>query len=112
MVKNGLLNTVNIDFSRKNIVYPNVNLGKHGPSIVQDKSHTYLGLCFQSDALWTSHIHTIHDKATKRLNILRMLKHKVNRKTLVNIYILLLLDLFLNTLMLFGITVQKRMLNF
>lgn len=79
--------TVNIDFSRKNIVYPNVNFGKHGPSIVQDKSHTYLGLCFQSDALWTSHIHTIHDKATKRLNILRMLKHKVNRKTLVNIYI-------------------------
>lgn len=51
MVKNGLLNTVNIDFSRKNIVYPNVNLGKHGPSIVQDKSYTHLGLCFQSDAL-------------------------------------------------------------
>lgn len=41
----------------------------------------------QSDALWTSHIHTIHDKASKRLNILRMLKHKVNRKTLVKIYI-------------------------
>lgn len=33
--------TVNIDFSRKNIVYPNVNFGKHGPSIVQDKSHTH-----------------------------------------------------------------------
>lgn len=43
--------TVNIDFSRKNIVYPNVNFGKHGPSIVQDKSYTHLGLCFQSDAL-------------------------------------------------------------
>lgn len=78
-------------FLGKNIVYPNVNFGKHGPSIVQDKSHTHLGLCFQNDALWTLHI--IHEKATKRSNILRMLKHKVNRKTLVNIYILLLSDL-------------------
>lgn len=27
--------TVNIDFSRKNIVHSNVNLGKHGPSTAQ-----------------------------------------------------------------------------
>lgn len=28
--------TVNIDFSRKNIVHSNVNLGKRGPSTAQD----------------------------------------------------------------------------
>lgn len=31
--------TVNIDFSRKNIVHSNVNLGKHGPSTAQIKPH-------------------------------------------------------------------------
>lgn len=34
--------TVNIDFSRKNIVHSNVNLGKHGPSNAQDKPHHWL----------------------------------------------------------------------
>jgi hypothetical protein len=35
--------------------------------------------------MWTSHILSIHEKATKRLNILRMLKDKVKRKTLCKI---------------------------
>lgn len=74
-------------FLGKNIVYPNFNFGKHGPNIVQDKSHTHLGLCFQNDALWTLHI--FHEKATKRLDVIRMLKYKVNCKTVVKIYLLL-----------------------
>ena len=36
--------------------------------------------------MWTLHIQSIHVKATKRLNILRMLNYKVKRKTLVKIY--------------------------
>lgn len=37
-------------------------------------------------ALWTSHIHTINDKATKKLNIL-IECYKFTRKALVKIYI-------------------------
>ena len=36
--------------------------------------------------MWTLHVQSIHEKATKRLNILRMLKYKVMRKTLVKMY--------------------------
>lgn len=74
-------------FLGKIVYIPMLILENMGQVLVQEKSHTHLGLCFQSDALWTSHIHTIHDKATKRFNILRMLKDKVNRKTLVKVNI-------------------------
>ena len=43
-------------------------------------------ICFQRDATWTLHVQLIHERATKRLNILRMLKYKVKRKNLVKIY--------------------------
>ena len=36
--------------------------------------------------MWTLHVQSIHEKATKRLNNLRMLKYKVKRKPLVKIY--------------------------
>ena len=73
--------TVNVDFSRKNYIFQNCN-----SVISQFLSHTHLGIHFQSDGHWNKHIHTIHDKAVKRLNLLRMLKYKLNRKSLVIIY--------------------------
>ena len=36
--------------------------------------------------MWTLHVQSIHKKAPKRLNNLRMLKYKVKRKPLVKIY--------------------------
>ena len=64
----------------------NLQFGIHGPKILQSVSHAYLRIHFQPDGHWNKHIHTIHDKAAKRLNLLRMLKYKINRKSLVIIY--------------------------
>ena len=49
----------------------------------QSLSHTHLGIHFQSDGHWNKHIHTIHDKAARILNLLSMLKYNINRKSLV-----------------------------
>lgn len=49
-------------------------------------SHKHLGLFFNSHANWSDHISYIYEKAYKRINILRMLKYKVDRKTLELIY--------------------------
>ena len=70
--------TVNVDFSRKKLQLPELQFGIKGPKISQSLSHTHLGIHFQSDGHWNKHIHTIHDKAAKRLNLLRMLKYKIN----------------------------------
>ena len=70
----------NVDFSRKNKVYPPIKFGGNGPLISQNISHTHLGLYFQRDPMSTLHVQLIHEKATKKLNILRMLKYQIKRK--------------------------------
>ena len=75
--------TVKFDFSRKKLQFPELQFGIQGPKISQSLSHIHPGIHFQSDGHWNKHIHTIHDKAGKRLNLLRMLKYKINRKSLV-----------------------------
>lgn len=61
------------------------------------------------DDLKTSqNTHTIHDKASKRLNILRMLKCQLNyHKTLVKIYIAFIWPV----LVYFYVVLDNRMLN-
>ena len=49
---------------------------------LQDETqHTHLGLTLSYDATWVDHINRIYEKASKRLNILRMLKYDLNRKS-------------------------------
>ena len=43
--------TVNVDFRRKNMVYPPIKFRENGPLISQNISHTHLGLHFQRDAM-------------------------------------------------------------
>jgi hypothetical protein len=59
------------------------------------ESHTHLGLKFQSNGSWKSHISDIHLKASSRLNILRMLKYTLDRQSLIKKKILLYVQ-FLN----------------
>jgi hypothetical protein len=47
----------------------------------------HLGLDFQNNCKWKNHIKKIYEKACDRLKILRMLKHQVSRKVLINIYL-------------------------
>ena len=54
---------------------------------LQDETeHTHLGLTLSHDASWGGHINRIYEKASKRLNILRMLKYDLDRKSLIRFY--------------------------
>ena len=64
-----------------------LQFGILGTKLSQSLSHTHLGIHFQSDGHWNKHIHTIHDKAAKRLNLLSMSKYNINRKSLVIKYV-------------------------
>ena len=57
-----------------------------GDTVSSVKIHKHLGLTFSSDGKWSHHIINIYNKAYKRINILRMLKYKVDRKSLTTIY--------------------------
>ena len=49
-------------------------------------THKHLGLTFSNDGSWTTHINEIVTKASSRLNIIRKLKFKVDRKSLEHMY--------------------------
>ena len=49
--------------------------------------HKHLGLYFSSDCSWHHHINCIKEKAWLRVNIMRKLKFKLDRKSLETIYI-------------------------
>jgi hypothetical protein len=49
-------------------------------------THKHLGLTFSNDGSWTTHINEIITKASSRLNIIRKLKLKVDRKSLEHMY--------------------------
>ena len=55
--------------------------------LTDEKYHTHLGLTLSSDATWDEHVRRIYEKAAPSLNILRMLKHDLERKSLLRFYI-------------------------
>ena len=55
--------------------------------LTDEKYHTHLGLTLSSDTTWDEHVRRIYEKAAHRLNILRMLKHDLDRKSLLRFYI-------------------------
>ena len=61
-------------------VYMNNNL------IKEVENHKHLGLIFDEDGSWCSHVNEIIIKVTPRLNLFRNLKFKLNRKQLQTIY--------------------------
>ena len=44
--------------------------------------HEHLGLTLSSNLSWRAHILKIHQKASKKLNLLKPLKYKLNRYTM------------------------------
>ena len=55
--------------------------------IADEKSHTCLGITFASDATWGEHIQNTYNKAAYCLNITRMLKYDLDRRSLNRFYI-------------------------
>ena len=69
---------------KRNSLCPNVKL--NNIELQDEPEHTHLGLTLSSDASWGEHINQIYQKASKRLNILRMLKYDLDRKSLTRFY--------------------------
>ena len=55
--------------------------------ITEVDSHKHLGEYFSNDCSWHRHINYIKDKAWSRINIMRKLKFKLDRKSLETIYL-------------------------
>ena len=53
-----------------------------GNEINTVSSHKHLGVTLSSNLSWRTHILNIHDKTSKRLNLLKGLKLKINRNIL------------------------------
>ena len=75
--------TCNINISRSLFKHPSVHFGFNGKVINELSTHYHLGLLFQNDAKWTSHINKIQKKTGSRLNRLRMFKHILDRNKLI-----------------------------
>ena len=78
--------TNSMTFSRKfEINWPEAKF--NNITIQDEKTHTHLGITFSADATWKEHIRNIYKKAAYRLNIMRMLKYDLDRKSLHRFYI-------------------------
>ena len=49
-------------------------------------SHKHLGVIFSNDCSWHNHIEHIKTKAWNRINVMRKLKFKLDRRSLQTIY--------------------------
>ena len=86
-----------VDFSppktKELIVTRKRNPPHHPPSFLDETHvkqvtrHKHLGLTISKDLSWNQHITEVTDKATRRLGIMRSLKHKVDRLSLERIYL-------------------------
>ena len=79
--------TESLSISRKTnkVRHPPIFMQNH--KVVEVVSHKHLGVVLSSDCSWHQHIKYITDKAWNRINIMRKLKFKLNRKSLEIIYI-------------------------
>ena len=54
--------------------------------IEEVSSHKYLGIFLSNDCSWHKHIDNVKEKAWVRINVMRRLKFRLNRKSLETIY--------------------------
>ena len=73
--------------SRKlnNLQYPRLYM--KNVQIQEVRSHKHLGIYLSNDCSWHQHVSYIKEKAWLRINIIRKLKFKLDRKSLETIYI-------------------------
>ena len=78
--------TESLIFSRKNnIITPQLLMNNR---VIQDVDHhKHLGVTFQRNARWTTHIQDTVTKAKKKVDIMRGLTYRLNRKSLERLYV-------------------------
>ena len=70
--------------NKRNLVIPDIQLNN---SILENVTqHTHLGVTLNYNLTWNCHIDNIFQKASKRLDILSRLTHKLDRRTLDQMY--------------------------
>ena len=77
--------TVNVNFTRKNTTL-HIPIYMNGTQIKDASTHTHLGITLQFNAKWNNHINATIEKNYKKIDILRSLKFKLDRKTLELLY--------------------------
>ena len=66
---------------------PNHPVLKLGDNVIKEVSiHKHLGVLFSNNMSWRSHTFNIHQKASKKLNLLKGFKFKFSRSTLEIMY--------------------------
>ena len=73
-------------FSVKRMKPPHPNLCYGDNKIIEVAQHTHLGVLLCNNLSWRAHIFKIYEKASKRLNILKGVKYKIDRTTLRKLY--------------------------
>ena len=73
-----------ISAKKEKLVYGNLQL--NNINLKEVSTHRHLGLTLSSDMSWTSHVDIICKSAGSRLNLLRKLSFKLNRKALEILY--------------------------
>ena len=76
--------TITFTVKKKKAFHPTLRM--NGKTIDEVFSHTHLGLILTSNLSWKSYILDIHQRASKRVNILKSIKYKVDRSTRIILY--------------------------
>ena len=86
LVKFNSAKSESVIFSRKHDkpYHPPVLLNQK--QVIEVSSHKHLGLVFSNDCSWHEHLDYIKTKAWSRINIMRKLKFKLDRRSLQTIY--------------------------
>ena len=81
-----LQKTESLIFSRKrDVANPPVNFDS--TQVKEVVSHKHLGVNLQRNARWSNHIQEIISRGNKRIDILRSLQHRLDRRSLEKLYI-------------------------
>lgn len=78
--------TISMVISKKREPETHPPLFMNSVAIAETSNHKHLGLTFSNLCTWDYHVETIVESAWTRLNLLRTLKFKINRKALEKIY--------------------------
>ena len=82
------------------MIFSNVNIGEsldfvfNGKSIPTVSKHKHLGVTFNNDAKWNTHIDSILASVSQHLSVLRKLKYRLCRKNLEKMYLVYIRPLF------------------
>ena len=78
--------TKSIIFSVKRVKPSHPDLYFNNEMIDNVSNHKHLGVTICSDLSWRIHIFNVYEKASKKLNLLKGLKFKLGRETLIQLY--------------------------